>query len=287
VKFILGIITVCGCVFGGYVAMGGKMGVLWQPFEVVIIVGAAIGAMIIGNSKNVCIGFAKAFGVVAKGPKYKKAHFTELLCCLYQTLRLMKSKGVLAIESHIENPHESSLFSQFPKFQHDHHAVDFLCDYLRMISLGADNPHTMDDIMTMELEVHHQDEHQVPAAVQSMADGMPALGIVAAVLGIIKTMGSITEPPAVLGKLIGSALVGTFLGVWIAYGFLGPMALYLNFIKEQESKYLSVIKTALISHLHGNAPAISVEFARKALPHSLRPSFLEMEKTFEELPPVK
>lgn len=286
-KAIVGILMVIGCVLGGYAAMGGKLKVLWQPFEVVIIVGAAIGAFVIGNSGVVLKKSLKAFGATFKGPKIKKAHYLELLTLQYQVFKLMKAKGVLAIEQHIENPHDSTLFQQFPHFHHNHHAVEFVCDYLRMISLGSDNPHVMEDIMNEELEVHHNEDHKVSGAIQGMADGMPALGIVAAVLGVIKTMGSINEPPAVLGKLIGGALVGTFLGVWIAYGFLGPIASFVGSIHESDGRYLECLKKGILAYLQGLPPAVAVEFARKSLPEHLRPTFQELEKAIEQLPPVK
>ncbi len=286
-KTILGIITVIGCVFGGYVAMGGKMKVLWQPFEVVIIVGAAIGAMLIANPGVVLKRTMKGFGVAFKGAKIKKAAYLELLTLLYQVFRTIKAKGILAMESHIENPHDSDLFKEFPNFYKDHHAVEFLCDYLRMVSLGSETPHIMEDLMDKELELHHEDDHNVAHAIQNMADGMPALGIVAAVLGVIKTMGSISEPPEVLGKLIGGALVGTFLGVWISYGFLAPMASFVGMSLDSDSKYLTSIKAGLLAHLGGQAPQVSIEFARKAVPSHLRPTFYELESALENLPPVK
>jgi chemotaxis protein MotA len=286
-KAIIGILMVIGCVLGGYAAMGGKLKVLWQPFEVVIIVGAAIGAFVIANPGVVLKKALKGFGATFKGPKIKKAHYLEALTLQYQIFKLMKTKGILVIEQHIENPHDSSLFQQFPHFHHDHHAVEFLCDYLRMVSLGSDNPHVMEDIMNAELEVHHQEEHKTSAAIQGMADGMPALGIVAAVLGVIKTMGSINEPPAVLGKLIGGALVGTFLGVWIAYGFLGPIASYVGSITESDGRYLECLKKGILAYLQGLPPAVAVESARKSLPEHLRPTFKELEQAIEQLPPVK
>jgi chemotaxis protein MotA len=286
-KSILGILIVIGCVIGGYAAPGGHLGVLWQPFEVVIIVGAALGAFVISNSGTVLKKVLKAFGAIFKGPKLKKSAYVELLTLQYQIFKLMKAKGVLAIEPHIENPHDSALFQQFPKFHHNHHAVEFLCDYLRMVSLGSDNPHVMEDLMNYELEVHHNEEHKVSAAIQNMADGMPALGIVAAVLGVIHTMGSINQPPAVLGKLIGAALVGTFLGVLLSYGFIAPIASYVAVISGSDSHYLECMKKGILAHLQGLPPAVSVEFARKALPDELRPTFQELEKAIDQLPPVK
>jgi chemotaxis protein MotA len=283
---IIGCIVVVACTFGGYVAMGGKLYVLWQPFEAVIIVGAAIGAFIIGNTSAVLKGTVGALKASLKGPAYNKESYIELLGVLYQVFKLAKTKGNLAIEQHVENPHESTLFQLFPNFAKNHHAIEFLCDYLRMITLGAQNPHQIEALMDEELETHHQEHHQLASALQTMADGMPALGIVAAVLGIIKTMGSISEPPEILGKLIGGALVGTFLGVWISYGFLAPIASKAQATFDAEAKYLQCIKAGMLAHLSGSAPAVSVEFARKALLSGDRPTFYEVEDAVGELPPI-
>lgn len=275
---VIGTVIVFACVLGGYAAMGGNLYVLWQPFEAVIIVGAAIGAFIIGNPKAVIGRTAKAMGHALKGPKYTKDDYLELLSLMYQIFKTAKSKGMLALEAHIENPEDSDLFSEFPGFNSDHHVVSFTCDYLRMISLGTENPHEIEALMDEELETHHHELQQVAGAVQSMADALPALGIVAAVLGVIKTMGSITEPPEILGKLIGGALVGTFLGVFVAYGFVGPLASLLKATYEAEGKYYQCIKAGILAYLAGHAPAICVEFARKALLSDVRPSFYEVEE---------
>jgi chemotaxis protein MotA len=283
---IIGSIVVVSCVFGGYVAMGGKLGVLWQPFEAVIIVGAGIGAFIIGNPKSVIMKAGSAFGTALKGSPYKKDDYIELLSMQYQVFKLAKAKGMLALETHVENPEESDLFAQFPGFYANHHALTFMCDYLRMFSLGTETPHEMEALMDEEIETHHHESHQVAGAVQSLADALPALGIVAAVLGIIKTMGSITEPPEVLGKLIGGALVGTFLGVFVAYGFVGPIATTLNAAYDAETKYYQCIKAGLLAYLQGYAPAICVEFARKALMSHVRPTFYEVEEAVSALPAV-
>ncbi len=208
-RLIVGSIIVILCVFGGYAAMGGKLGVLWQPFEFVIILGAAIGAFVIGNPGPVLKAVPSMFGTLMKGPKYKQEDYVELLGMQYSLYKLIKQKGMLAIEQHIENPHDSSLFNAFPSFANNHHAVEFVCDYMRMLTMGANNVHEIDALMDEELETHHQEQERIVGAMQSIADGTPALGIVAAVLGVIKTMGSITEPPEVLGHLIGGALVGT------------------------------------------------------------------------------
>lgn len=285
-KFLIGVVVVFACVFGGYVAAGGHMDVIWQPLEFVIIFGAAIGAFVIGNPGTVLKGTLKSLGKLLKGPTYKKAAYLELLSLMYAIFKLAKTKGMLALESHVEKPEESTLFQQFPIFYKDHHAVEFLRDYLRLMTLGTENPHEIESIMDQELETHHHETAQISGAVQGMADGLPALGIVAAVLGVIHTMGSITEPPAVLGHLIGAALVGTFMGVFVAYGFVGPMASSLKAAFEAESKYYQCMKAGLIAHLQGYAPAVSVEFARKALLSDVRPDFYEVEQATAAVQPV-
>jgi len=281
---LIGVAVVFASVLGGYVAMGGKILVLVQPFEAVIIVGAALGAFIIGNPKWLIMRAGKSFGQAMKGSPYKKEHYIELLSLLYQVFKLAKSKGMLVLEPHVEAPDQSELFAAFPHFHGNHHAVTFVCDYLRMISLGTENAYELEALMDEEIETHHHEHSQVAAAIQTVADGMPALGIVAAVLGVIKTMGSITEPPEVLGHLIGGALVGTFLGVFLAYGFIGPIANTLKSTYESETKYLQCIKAALLAYVQGYAPSVAVEFARKALLTDVRPTFYEVEEAVSALP---
>jgi chemotaxis protein MotA len=278
--------VVIACVIGGYMASGGHLIVLFQPFEVLIIAGAATGAFIIANSPAVLKKtFAAVLGLL-KGPRYNKASYVELLSLLYQIFKLSKTKGMLALEGHVEKPEESTLFAQFPNFAKDHHAMVFLCDYLRMLTLGTDNPHEVESIIDEELETHHKEQHVISDAVQTMADGMPALGIVAAVLGVIHTMGSITEPPEVLGHLIGGALVGTFMGVLLSYGFVAPTASALKSRFDAEAKYLQCIRSGLLAHMQGYPPAVSVEFARKALLSDVRPTFYEVEEAVQALPAV-
>jgi len=280
--FIIGLIVVIGSVAGGYLATGGHLDVLWQPFEFLIIFGAAIGGLLIGSPMKVVIGLAKSFGTLLKGPRYSKANYLELLTMLYAVFRLARSKGELALESHVENPHESALFQNYPTFAAQHHALEFFCDYLRLLTLGTGNAHEVETIMDRELEVHHGEQHDISGAMQTMADGLPALGIVAAVLGVIHTMGSITEPPEVLGHLIGGALVGTFSGVLAAYGFVGPMATSLEKSFADDAAYMECIKVALLAHMQGYAPQVSVEFARKILHGRVRPTFAEVEEALEE-----
>ncbi|WEK05017.1 MAG: flagellar motor stator protein MotA [Candidatus Devosia phytovorans] len=285
-RLIIGIVVVIGCVVGGYLGVGGHLYVLWQPFEFVIILGAAIGAFVIGNTGPIIKGTLGAFGTLLKGPKYNKAAYIELLSMQFTLYKLVQSKGILALEQHIENPHESSLFSRFPKFAANHHAVEFVCDYLRMVTLGSNNVHEIEALMDEELETHHQEQERIVGAVQALADGTPALGIVAAVLGVIHTMGAISEPPEVLGHMIGGALVGTFFGVFVAYGFFAPFAQSLKNIYEAESKYYLSLKTGLLAHISGQVPVMAIEFARKALLSEDRPSFAEVDEATQNLAPA-
>ena len=281
--FIIGILLVIGCVFGGY-SVHGDLRILWQPIEYVIILGGALGAFLAANPKPVVMGAFKSVGTMVKGPKYKKDAYVEVLSCLFAVFRLAKSKGDLALEAHVEKPHDSSLFANFPKFQHDHHAIEFFCDYLRLLTLGASNAHEIEAIIDQELDVHHHDKLAVANAMRSIGEAIPALGIVAAVLGVIVTMSSITEPPEVLGGLIGAALVGTFSGILVAYGFVLPMASNLEAAYNSEHHYFMCIKMGLMGHMQGYAPQVSVEFARKVLPDEYKPSFAELEEICQNLP---
>jgi chemotaxis protein MotA len=283
-RLIVGTIIVFVCVLGSYAAMGGHLGVLWQPFEYVIILGAAIGAFIIGSPGPVLKAVPGMFGMLMKGSKYKQECYVELLAMQFALYKLARQKGMTAIEPHIENPSESTLFNAFPTFAANHHAVEFVCDYMRMLAMGADNVHQIEALMDEELETHHQEQERIVGAMQGIADGTPALGIVAAVLGVIKTMGSIAEPPEVLGGLIAGALVGTFFGVFVAYGFFGPMAQSLKGTFEAESKYYLSLKAGLLSHISGQPPVMAVEFARKALMSDVRPTFAEVEAATADLP---
>lgn len=281
---IVGSVIVIVSVLGGYAMHGGNLPVLWQPFEFIIIFGAAFGSFIIGAPKPILTGTLKAIGPMMKGPKYKKDDFLELLSMLYSVFKLAKTKGDLALESHVEKPDDSPLFQRFPKFAADHHNLAFLCDYLRLLTLGTNNAHEVEAIIDAEIEAHHHHNHSISSSVITMADGMPALGIVAAVLGVINTMGSITEPPEVLGKLIGAALVGTFSGVLLSYGFFAPYGRAMEAVFENETLYLNCMKAGLLAHMQGYAPQVSIEFARKILPDHLRPTFQELEETVTNLP---
>lgn len=277
---IIGIVIVFVAVFVVYAVSGGKMEVVVHaaPHELATIFGAAVGAFLIGNKGSVIKGVLKDLGKVFKGPKWKGQDYRDLLALLFTMLKLVRTKGMVALEQHIENPEQSSIFQQYPRILHDHFAVDFLCDTLRMMTMSFDDPHQVETVMEAVLEKHHLELHARSHALQNMADGTPALGIVAAVLGVIKTMSSITEPVEVLGALIGGALVGTFLGVFLAYGLIGPFASKLGQTYDEEHLFYVIIKLVLVSHLNGNAPQISVEIGRTNIPTEYSPSFLEMEQ---------
>lgn len=266
------------CVLGAYAFHGGHLGVLWQPAEVVIIFGSGVGAFVIGNTKTILGQIFPALGLAVKGSMFTKQDYLDLLAMQYEIFKMMRTKGLLELEAHIENPEESALFQKYPGFLKNHHAVHFLCDYLRMMTMGSENAHQMEDLMNEEIDIHHHERSQISSAVQNMADSMPALGIVAAVLGVIHTMGSINQPPEVLGKLIGAALVGTFLGILMSYGFIGPIANIIKLLYEAESRYFYCMKAGILAYMNGYAPAIAVEFARKSIDNDVRPTFHELEE---------
>ncbi len=288
-----GLVLVLVCTFGGLmVAAGFEKGLSVithailpaMPGEFIIIMGCAICAFIVANSPSALKHTLSYFKALKKAGAYTKEDYIEMLSMLYMTFKLARTKGWLAMEQHIENPHESELFKQFPTFHNNHHAVTFLCDYLRIISLGNENPLTIEALMDEEIETIKEHESHPGHAMQTMADGIPALGIVAAVLGVIKTMSSITEPPEILGKMIGGALVGTFLGVWLAYGMVGPIAGAMTTYAATEVMYYKALKVGVIAFLNGCAPQVAVEFARKFLPHDVQPTFLELEEKLNALP---
>ncbi len=273
------------CVFGSFVASGGAIGPLIgsMPFELLTILGAAIGTFVMANSMTGVKHTLAGFGMILKGERYKKADYTELLSLLFFFAKLANQRGAMALEPHIEKPEESAAFKHFPKIMADHHTTALVCDYLRMIGMNADDPHQIEDLMARELKKTLQEELHGSHAIQTMADALPALGIVAAVLGVIKTMGHINEPPAVLGEMIGGALVGTFLGVLLAYGIAAPCASRIKGIVVGDARYHEVIRAVLVAHLHGNAPQVSVETGRKMVPNEFMPSFQELEESLSKL----
>jgi len=280
-----GLAFLLACVFGSYIVSGGSIAVLGEalPYEFVTIGGAGIGILVMSNSINDLKHMAGSLNKILRGAAYTKPDYVDLLSLLYFFVRLASTKGSMALEKHIEKPSESSAFNKFPKILANHHASSMICDYLRMVGMNADDPNQIEDVMARELKKTLNEELHGAHSMQNLADGLPALGIVAAVLGVIKTMSHINEPPAVLGAMIGSALTGTFLGVLLAYGLVGPFAYQLKGTVEEESKYFEVIRAVLVAHLHGNAPQVSVETGRKMAPNQHMPSFQELEEAVEQL----
>jgi len=277
---IIGVVVVFGMVFGGFILAGGHFDVIAAaaPMEFMMIGGAAMGAFLIGNSFKTVMAAIGGFGKIMGGSKWKPKDYTDLLSLLFVLTKTMKTKGVVAIEKHIETPAESPIFQNYPKILKDHFATDLICDTLRMMTMNLEDPHQVEEVIDRQIEKHHHESHKASHAIQTMADALPALGIVAAVLGIIKTMSAISQPPEYLGKLIGSALVGTFLGVFLAYGFVGPFASRLTQVIDEESQFYKIIKDVLVAHLHGNAAQVSVEIGRGQVPSEAQPSFAELEE---------
>jgi chemotaxis protein MotA len=276
---IVGYVVVLVAVFGGYALAGGKFAVIIKaaPIELFIIGGAALGAFLIGNSGKTIKATLAALPSLLKGSKYTKARYMELMALLYEILAKARKEGLMSIESDVEDPHQSALFKKFPNISGDHHLVEFITDYLRMMVSGNMNAHEIENLMDGEIETHHQEAHTPVNAITTIGDGLPAFGIVAAVLGVVKTMASVGQPPAVLGGMIAGALVGTFLGILLAYGFVSPLAKLLEQKAEEGHKELQCVKITLLASLQGYAPAIAVEFGRKVLFSTERPSFKELE----------
>lgn len=277
---VFGIIFVFITVFGAYIHSGGKMEIIIHalPHELSMLMGGAIGAYCVANSKNVLKATMKEIVKGFKGAKWKRQDYKDLLSLLFLLCKLMKAKGLIAVEQHIEKPEESPLFSQFPNIVHDHFATDLICDTLRTLTMGMENPMTIEEIIDRQLEKHHHESSGPGHGLQGMADGLPAIGIVVAVLGVVKTMASINEPPAVLGAMIGGALVGTFLGVFVAYCVVGPLAVRNLAIHAEEQQFYFIIRDVLVAHLKGMAPQISMEMGRGQIPSHFQPSFAEMEE---------
>lgn len=276
---IVGILIVFGMVFGGYLAAGGKMGIIIKalPFEMTMIGGSAVGAFVISNSVGGIKHTVKDVAKVFKGAHWKPDDYKDLLCLLYQLLRLGRQNAV-ALEEHIETPAESEIFSAYPKILSDKEGIALICDTMRAMSMNYDDPHQVEEVLETRMEENFHHSLHPSHAVQSMADALPALGIVAAVLGVIKTMASIDQPPEVLGQLIGGALVGTFLGVFMAYGFAGPFASRLKAIAEEDAHFYGLIRQVLVANLHNHATNICIEVGRQNTPTHMRPSFSDLEE---------
>jgi len=274
-----GIVVIFVMVFGGYILAGGKIGIILKalPFEMMMIGGAAIGAFMISNDGPSVKHTLKDVGKVFKGPKWNAQDYSDLLCLLFALIRIARQNPV-GLEEHIENPAESSVFGQYPRIQDDKTAVGLICDTMRSATMNYDDPHQVEEVLEKRIEMHHHHAQHSSHALQQMADGLPALGIVAAVLGVIKTMASIDQPPEILGKMIGGALVGTFLGVFLSYGLVGPFSAKVATVVDEEQSFYNLIREVLVANLYNHAPNICVEVGRQNTPSHLRPSFNDLDE---------
>tara|TARA_R110002020_G_scaffold206021_1_gene410804 strand:+ start:5251 stop:6120 length:870 start_codon:yes stop_codon:yes gene_type:complete len=281
---IIGVITIFVMVFGGYLLAGGKMGIILKslPFEMIMICGAALGAFLISNDGSAIKHTMKDMGKVFKGPKWKHEDYRDLLCLLFELIRLARQNPV-AIEEHIESPDASTIFSKYPRILKDKEAIALICDTMRSASMNYDDPHQVEEVLDKRMEANLEHAMHSSHALQVVADGLPALGIVAAVLGVIKTMASIDQPPEVLGKLIGGALVGTFLGVFLAYGLVGPFAAKVSDVTKDEAYFYQLIREVLVANLHNHATNICIEVGRQNTPSHCRPSYGELEEALKAL----
>jgi chemotaxis protein MotA len=276
-NLILGIVIVLGCVLGGFVVHGGQVLALWQPSEIVIIGGAALGAFVIANPFSVSKRVMAGIPALLKGSKYGKAHYLALFGVMYDLLSIARKEGMMGLERVVEEPQKSEIFTRRPLILKDHHAVEFLQDYLRLIISGDMNQFQLEALMDLEIETHHHDGEEPATALSKMSDAMPGFGIVAAVLGIVNTMGSLGGPPEEIGHKVAAALVGTFLGILLAYGFVGPMSSALERQARDATQFFVTMKTCIMGFLQGQPPQVAVEFGRKATPGALRPSFKQLE----------
>lgn len=281
---IIGIVVIFVMVFGGYLLAGGSLGIIMKslPFEMIIIGGAALGAFLLSNDAASVKHTAKDIGKVFKGPRWLPTDYRDLLCLLFELIRVAKSNPI-ALETHIETPADSDIFARYPRIRDDHEAVDLICDTLRAASMNYDDPHQVEEVLDKRMEANQTHALHSSHALQAVADALPALGIVAAVLGVIKTMSSIDQPPEVLGKMIGGALVGTFLGVFLAYGIVGPFAARVKAVVEEDAQFYLLIREVLIANLHNHPANICIEVGRQNTPHHLRPSFTDIETALREL----
>ncbi len=275
---IVGYIIVCACVFGGFALAGGHLASLWQPIELLMIGGAAFGAFFVGNNGKAIKATLKAFPSIFKGSKYSKDMYMELMALQFDVLSKVRKEGLMSIEGDIEAPDASPLFSKYPAVVADHHIIEFMTDYLRLMVSGNMDAMQIENLMDNEIETHHH-EGAIPAhVIAKIGDGLPAFGIVAAVMGVVHTMESVGLPPAELGILIAKALVGTFLGILLAYAFVSPLATVLEQKLEESTKMFQCVKVTLLASLNGYAPALAVEFGRKVLYSTERPTFAELEE---------
>ena len=281
---VIGILIVFLAVIGGFLMEKGHIAVLMQPAEVLIIAGAGAGTLLVANPVHILKGIAGGVAGVLKGSKLGKARYLDTLRMLYQFLNKVRKEGLLSVENDVEKPEASPLFKNYPEFLGDHAARDFVCDTLRMAITGGVEPFDMDQMMELDMEVHHHDASQPVSALSTMADSLPGLGIVAAVLGVVITMGALGGPPEEIGHKVAAALVGTFLGILLCYGVAGPLSANMAKTAEDHNSYLHVLRVLLVAFLKGAAPIIAVEMARRAIPAHVRPSFDEMEKSCKGQP---
>lgn len=279
---IIGWVLLFGSVIGGFAIAGGHLVVLFQPIEYMIIIGAALAAFVGGNSGKTIKATLGGFGTAIKGSKYKKALYMETLALLYHIFTRARKEGLMAIEEDIEDPQNSALFKEAPSVLADHHALDFITDYLRLMVSSTLDVHQIDNLMDIDIDTHHQEASLPGTNIAKIADGLPAFGIVAAVLGVVHTMESVAEPPAILGGLIAAALVGTFLGILVSYGLVGPVAANLEHKVNDSTKYYQSIKAAMIAFMNGYPPQVAAEFGRKVLFSSDRPGFQELEEFLKQ-----
>jgi len=279
---IVGYLIVCASVFGGYALAGGHLAALFQPLELLMIGGAALGAFFVGNNAKAIKATLQALPTLFKGSRYNKALYMELMTLLFELLSKVRKEGLMSIESDIDNPEESPIFSKYPGILADQHIVEFMTDYLRLMVSGNMDAFQIENLMDNEIETHHA-EAEIPVhTLAKMGDAMPAFGIVAAVMGVVHTMGSVGLPPSELGILIAHALVGTFLGILLAYDFVGPLSTLLDQKVHESSKMYQCVKVTLLASLNGYAPALAVEFGRKVLFSTERPSFIELEEHIKQ-----
>jgi chemotaxis protein MotA len=275
---IVGILLVFGAVIGGFLMEKGHIEVLIQPAELLILGGAAVGTLLTANPMHILKGIVSGLTGILSGSKFGKARYLSTLKMMYQFLNKVRKEGLLSVETDVEKPQESSIFKNYPEFLKDHHARDFVCDTLRMAITGGVEPFDMDQMMELDMEVHHHDATQPIGALSTVADALPGLGIVAAVLGVVITMGALGGPPEEIGHKVAAALVGTFLGILLCYGVVGPLSSNMAKSAEEHNSYLHVLRVLLLSFLKGSAPMIAIEMGRRAIPAHVRPGFDEMEK---------
>jgi chemotaxis protein MotA len=281
----IGFVLIFACVFGGFMLAGGKMGIVLEalPHEMLTIGGASLGALIVGNQTAILKQCGKGVLHAFKGPRIQRKEYTQLLCLMFELLSTFRKGGATVLEPHLDGPKESNIFTKYPAILDDHHLVEFICDYLRLMTLNFEDPNQLTEAMENDIGRIHEEELAPHHSLQAMADGLPAIGIVAAVLGVIKTMGSIDQPVEILGAMIGGALVGTFLGVLLSYCMVGPLAQKLKQVVELESMTFSIVKTAIVAYANKLAPPVAIEISRRMVPGIYAPSFLELDGELENV----